>query len=407
MNSIQALPRGCVSGHQALRCGRTRILATVTSGSRPRLHHAPEAGWVNDPLGLTLHGGRYHLFFQLVPDRTTWDVGCHWGHATSHDLLTWAPEPPALSPGGGDDGVWSGNLVRSRSGETVIFYTAVDAEDREIGRVRRAVPTDDSWETWTKQEVVVRLPEDEPAVAFRDPFVYADGAGWRMLVGGGLRGGVPVVWMFTSPDLRTWTNAGRAVEGGAGDAATIWECPVLVDVEGRRALVVSDCEPGAPLQVSYAWVRSEGDRLLVDGEWRRLGYGALYAASTFLDAEGRPGLVHWVRDVGDADAGWAGMTSLPHLLARDGERLVARPPTALDGMGEVDGVVDVRWDPAVDAGLAPVGGVALSVDGGVLTVRAGARDATMPWSGGVLRVVLDGPVIEVFGADGVLALAVD
>ncbi len=377
----------------------------MTSRSRPRLHHAPTRGWINDPLGLTFHGGRYHLFFQLVPDRTTWDVGCHWGHATSDDLLSWTAEPPALSPGDGDDGVWSGNLVRGPSGETVVFYTAVDAEDREIGRVRRAVPTDDSWQTWTKQEVVVRLPEDEPAVAFRDPFVYADGAAWRMLVGGGLAGGVPVVWMFTSPDLWTWAYAGRAVEGAPGPA-TIWECPVLVDVDGRRALVVSDCEPGVPLQVSYAWVRSESDRLVV-GEWRRLGYGALYAASTFLDAEGRPGLVHWVREVGDADAGWAGVTSLPHLLGRDGDVLVAQPPTALDAVGEVDGVVDVRWDPAVDAVLAPGGEVTLSVADGVLTVRAGERDAAMPWSGGELRVVLDGPVIEVFGADGVLALGID
>ena len=354
---------------------------------------------MNDPLGLTFHEGRYHLFFQYVPDRTTWDVACQWGHATSDDLLTWTPEPPVLAPDESEDGVWSGNLVRTASGGTAVFYTAVDADDREIGRVRRAVPTDDTWQTWTKEEVVVRLPEGEPADAFRDPFVYADGAGWRMLVGGGLAGGVPVVWMFTSPDLHGWTYAGRAVEGGEGPA-TIWECPVLVDVEGRQALVVSDCEPGAPLQVSYAWVRADGDGFEV-GEWRRLGYGALYAASTFLDADGQPGLVHWVRDV--AGPGWAGVTSLPHLLTRDGDRLVARPPSTL---GAVDGVVDLDWHPTEGERLAPASGVALAAGGGVLSVQSGARQATMPWSGGPLRVVVDGPVLEVFGNDGVLALPV-
>ena len=30
----------------------------------------------------------------------------------------------------------------------------------------------------------------------------------------------------------------------------------------------------------------------------------------------------------------------------------------------------------------------------------------MPWSGGPLRVVVDGPVLEVFGVDGVLALPI-
>ena len=28
----------------------------------PRLHHATASGWVNDPLALTWHEGRYHLF---------------------------------------------------------------------------------------------------------------------------------------------------------------------------------------------------------------------------------------------------------------------------------------------------------------------------------------------------------
>ncbi|MET0526712.1 MAG: glycoside hydrolase family 32 protein [Nocardioides sp.] len=386
----------------------------MTTAPRPLVHHTPVSGWVNDPLGLTFHDGRYHLFFQYVPDSTTWDVACHWGHATSDDLLTWTPEPPALSPGDGEDGVWSGNLVRTAAGDAVAFYTAVDAENREIGRVRRAVPTNASWREWTKEEVVVRLPEDEPAVAFRDPFVYADGAGWRMLMGGGLPGGVPVVWMFTSADLRSWTYAGRALEGGPGPS-TIWECPVLVDIGGRQALVVSDCEPGAPLHVAYAWVEAVGDRFDA-GPWRRLGYGSYYAASTFLDADGRPGLVHWVREVIDTDAGWAGVTSLPHLLERDGERLVARPHPALDGVstlldrrGSLGGsaVTDVEWQPAADDELVPRAGLTLAVAADVLTVRSGARVATMPWRGGPLRVVVDGPVLEVFGADGVLALPVD
>ena len=114
--------------------------------------------------------------------------------------------------------------------------------------------------------------------------------------------------------------------------------------------------------------------------------------------------MHWVREVADADSGWAGVTSLPHLVSRDGDRLVARPPSTL---GAVDGVVDVQWDPTVGERLEPARGLTLVVGGDLLTVQSGAREATMPWSGGPLRVVLDGPVLEVFGVDGVLALPVD
>jgi beta-fructofuranosidase len=327
--------------------------------SRPALHHTVTTGWVNDPLGLTFHRhqheGRYHLFFQYVPARTTWDVGCHWGHVTSPDLVHWTAEPVALSPGDGEDGIWSGCLVLDGDTPT-IFYTAVDADDREIGRVRRAVALDEGWRTWAKQDVVVRLPEGETAVAFRDPFVYrsVDDDGWRMLLGGGLADGRPAVWIFTSPDLHAWEYAGRL--DGTGDTGSVWECPMLLRLDGRSVLVVADGELGQGSHASYAWVDEEGDRL-VPGAWRRLSYGAYYAASPFVDAEGRVGLVHWIRDV--AGDGWAGAHSIPHLLAREGDRLVARP------------------HPAVAEHTRRVGEV---------------------------QVLVDGPVVEVFSPSGVLAV---
>ena len=200
------------------------------------------------------------------------------------------------------------------------------------------MPTDETWRTWTKQEVVVRLPEGEPSGGLPRPVRLPGRRRWRMLVGGGLAGGVPVVWMFTSSDLRTWAYVGRASRVARGPrrsgSARCWWTSTgarrwwwrTASRARRCTCPTRGCEP-------------RGDRLVV-GEWRRLGYGALYAASTFLDADGRPGLVHWVREVGDGDAGWAGVTSLPHLLARDGDRLVARPPTALDAVGEVVGVVE-------------------------------------------------------------------
>ena len=143
---------------------------------RPLLHHTPETGWVNDPYALTWHDDRYHLFFQYVPGRVTWDLGCQWGHATSTDLLTWEQQPVALPLGDGDDGCWSGSLAGG-----VIFYTSVAEGDPDRGRVRRAVPDDDGWTTWTKQEVVVEAPPE--ATHFRDPFVLRDAEGWRMVVG--------------------------------------------------------------------------------------------------------------------------------------------------------------------------------------------------------------------------------
>ena len=55
---------------------------------RPTLHFTARSGWINDPHGITYRDGRYHVFFQYVPDRTSWAPNCHWGHATGPDLLS-------------------------------------------------------------------------------------------------------------------------------------------------------------------------------------------------------------------------------------------------------------------------------------------------------------------------------
>ncbi len=86
------------------------------SSRRPTLHFTPRSGWINDPLGLTHRDGTYHLYFQHVPGQAEWAHTCHWGHATSPDLLHWTERPVALAPGDGDAGCWSGSIVASDDG---------------------------------------------------------------------------------------------------------------------------------------------------------------------------------------------------------------------------------------------------------------------------------------------------
>jgi beta-fructofuranosidase len=65
----------------------------VHDSSRPRLHFTPRRGWVNDPYGVTFHGGRYHLFFQSLPVQVAWQSDLHGGHAVSDDLVSWDERP--------------------------------------------------------------------------------------------------------------------------------------------------------------------------------------------------------------------------------------------------------------------------------------------------------------------------
>lgn len=381
---------------------------------------------------MTWHGGEYHLFFQYVPDRPRWEVGCHWGHATSTDLLTWTEHPVALAPGDGDDGVWSGCLVDGPGGAR-IWYTAVDADAADIGRVRQASPADDAWLTWVKGPVVAELPDGLEVTAFRDPMVVPVADGWLMLLGAGLVDGTATAVRFRSDDLQAWVPDGVLATRPSADRDPVWtgdawECPQLFELDGSWVLTVSVWDRvDGPVDEAYA----VGD--LVDGDfvartWGRFTYGpACYAGSAFAFADGSRGMIHWLREVADVPSGWAGAQSLPHRLRLVDDRLLSAPPEQLvdrrgaevalaDGGSTALGrATDVVWAAGHDGARLVVRSQdgdgdgrlwELSVDGAVVRLQTGAGSWSMPTLGADLRVVVDGQVLEVFGAGGVLVAPV-
>lgn len=401
-----------------------------TDVTRPRLHFTAQAGWINDPLGISFHGGRFHLFFQFVPGQTVWVPEQSWGHATSEDLLHWTEGEVALAPGEGDDGVWSGSIAVPDRGPSALFYTTVKAATSQIGKVRLARPVDENWTSWVKKDVVVELPEEIDAIAFRDPYLLHDGACWRMLVGAGLTNGTAAALSYRSEDLESWIYDGLFATRHKSETepvwtGAIWECPQFFRLSDRWVLAVSVWDPVTPRYEAYAI----GD--LVEGRfvaetWGRLSYGpSFYAGSAFTDADGACGLIHWLRGVADPAGRWVGAHSLPHRLHLEGGCVVARPhpavaaartggPTTIrDGAADLPWVVDLEWtlDELESTATVTVASdgeeqVRLHATARNLLVRVGERSWDMPIFGRHLRVVLDGPVMEIFASAGVMAAPV-
>jgi beta-fructofuranosidase len=404
--------------------------------TRPLLHLTPHRGWVNDPLGLTWHDGRYHLFFQHVPDSTDWQVRCHWGHATSPDLLHWTEHDPVLAPGDGDDGVWSGSVAVPADGPAALFYTSVTEEEGlGIGRVRVARPADATWDRWVKGPVVAELPSDvarEDVEAYRDPWVVREGGAWWMVVGGGVRdpeGGTATAWVYRSDDLSGWEYHGllttRHTTQTEGEwTGPAWECPQLFPLSDRWVLTLSVWEPDRPHHAVWA-VGDFAEGRFTAERWGRLTYGpAYYAGSAYADRDGRRGLVHWMRGV--AGPGWAGAQSVPHVLRLVDGAVVCQPhPAVADArtaaLGEAvqggtvaapSSAVDVEWDARPGSTLrvtasgpsSPV--VLLEAEGAEVLARVGDERWRMPRGTGGVRVLVDGPTCEVFTSSGVMGLAV-
>jgi beta-fructofuranosidase len=383
---------------------------------RPLLHFTAETGWINDPHGLTFHDGAYHLFHQFVPDSLVWAPNCHWGHAVGSDLLSWQHRPIAIAPGDGDDGIWTGSLVEDADGGARILYTSVVQPDIGIGRVRVATPASDSWDQWVKGDVVIEAPTDLDLIACRDPFVVPEGDGWRMFIGAADSAGLAMALTYTSADLAEWEYDGVAASRSTEERSPVWmgalwECPQFFEVDGHWVMVSSVWDDDVLHYAGYGVGLYSDGRFEAD-TWGQLSFGdSYYAPSFFRDSEGRPCLMFWMRGVADAEEGWSSCLSLPHLLSiRDG-RLVAEPHpdvAARRGATADSAVLDIVWepDPAGDGlVLMSAGSESATVvveDAQVRLDRPGEKSWQMPWMGGPIRVVTDGPVIEISSADGLL-----
>lgn len=398
--------------------------------ARPRVHFTAESGWINDPHGVTFRDGQYHLFHQYVPGSGVWAPNCHWGHAVSTDLLTWHHRDVALAPGEGDDGIWTGSLVVDREGRARILYTSVVLPDIGMGRIRVAHPTDETWDSWRKGEVLIEPPTDLDLIAYRDPFVVAEGEGWRMYVGAGTREGDALALTYTSQDLETWEFEGIAAERSTHErepvwTGALWECPQIVDIDCRTVLVSSVWDDDVLYYAGYGVGALTEPGRFEASSWRQLSHGrSYYAPSFFRDEDGRPCLMFWMRGVSGIDAEWTSALSLPYVLGVDGEALVAElHPSVAEARSEelqreddgsfiiTDRVVDLEWTPAAGARLvlSAQGTEVASVEvaaGCLVLTRAGEDTWDMPHDGGALRVVIDGPVIEVVGPHGVLGGAI-
>lgn len=392
---------------------------------RPRVHFTPDSGWINDPLAVTWHNGRYHLFFQFVPGQTEWAPGCSWGHASSADLLSWTEHPVALEPGEGDDGLWSGSIAIDDSDRPTLFYTAVTLPDLAIGRIRTATPTDDSWLTWTKGPVIARAPGAETGldvVAFRDPFLLRDsslagdaGPGrWRMLVGTALRGGDAAASSFSSDDLLTWTLDGLAARRNTAETdpvwtGSLWECPQVFSIDGRDVLLSSVWRDDELHSVAYG-IGNFTDGCFHASTWGRLSYGPSYYAPTFFrDVKGRACLLFWLRGVLDEEAGRASALSVPHVLSLQGDVLVALPHPALgepeQSPGLSDGVEHLSWTSAdTELHVASPAPVAVRRRGGHLVIDHDDTQSLLPVGDDPVRVLVDAETLKLFTDRGVFAL---
>ena len=277
---------------------------------RPMIHFTAPMGWINDPNGLIYNDGTYHMFYQLNPYGTDWG-NMHWGHAISHDLISWEWCDIALFP---DEygTVFSGCGFKDEKNASgygkdalLFFYTAsggFNEWSKQAGNLhtqRLAVSTDNA-KTLIKKDMILDCIKD----GNRDPkvFYHKESSSYVMvlyLVDNEFA-------ILRSNDLINWKESDRI------SLDRMWECPDLFElqIEGTN---------------EKRWVFWSADGFYVLGDFDGYRFTPLsevlsaydtklpYAAQTYAGTDIRIS-VSWYRTKNDR-GGFKGMMSIPTSLS--------------------------------------------------------------------------------------------
>ena len=260
---------------------------------RPKYHHTPVYGWMNDPNGMFYKDGVYHLYYQWNPYGSMWE-NMTWGHSTSKDLIHWEAQPAAIE-GDALGTIFSGSCVVDKpNNQVVAFYTSAGSSQTQS----MAVSKDNgmTFEKYTGNPVLVSTEED-----FRDPkaFWNPEIQKWNLILAVGQE-----MRIYTSTNLKDWTYESSFGKGyGCHDG--VWECPDLIKLQVRgtdkqKWMLICNINPGGPFGGSatqYFIGEFNGRKFTCDHQDTRwMDYGKdHYATVTFDNApDGRKIALAWM-----------------------------------------------------------------------------------------------------------------
>ena len=395
---------------------------------RPQFHFTSRRGWLNDPNGLVFYQGVYHLFYQHNPYGWGWG-NMHWGHAVSHDLVHWEEVGDALYPDQLGT-MFSGSAVVDWQNTTgfqddddlplVCMYTAAGEPYTQC-----LAYSTDGGETWLKYA-------DNPVLGHiaghnRDPKViwHEPSAEWVMAL-------YLVDYdyaLFGSPDLKAWRKLCDVHIGDATECPDFFELPV----------------DGNPADTRWLFWGADGNYVLGNfngtdftPESEVLHYasgGNSYAAQTWSDVpDGRRIQIAWLR-VNLPGMPFNQMMTFPcELTLRttpEGIRLYSWPVQEIEALyqqtyrwqdvalhpGEnlLEGIEGDLFD--IHANIAPgeateiglvIRGIPVTYDVARGVLACEERTVPLPLVDGALRLrcLVDRASLEIFGADGLVALPI-
>lgn len=317
----------------------------IPAEQRPVFHLSSPVGWINDPNGFSEYQGEIHLFFQYNPYHINWD-SMHWGHAKTHDFISWEYLPTALAPDCGFDeaGVFSGSAIEE-DGKHILMYTGVEEIETEDGkrevRQQQCIAEGDglNYKKLEENPVITAdmLPKGSSQVDFRDPKIWKEDGVFYAAVGSRHKDGSGQIAIFSSENLKQW-KFHTILDRCDNRYGKMWECPDFFPLGEKDILMVSPQDMVAEgLEFhngnGVMFIHGSYDKKTMD--FQREGvqsadYGLdFYAPQTMLAEDGRRIMIAWMKSWDTALSPeafqWSSMMTVPRELKFSEGRIIQSP----------------------------------------------------------------------------------
>jgi beta-fructofuranosidase len=262
-------------------------------------------GWLNDPNGMVKFKGKYHLYFQSLPNSSVWRFGIGWGHATSVDKKHWdidlgrCLEPSTTYD---MDGCFSGSAI-VHNNKVYAFYTgvtilsgqgSVDENQINFKETQCLAVSEDGYEFLKLPEPILKDPPVKEVYGWRDPFIFEYEGMFYLLLGSGWCGkGRVLLYKGTSGfPCESWEYVGVIA---SIDKDIVLECPYMGHLKDDVWILGASCDKGEPVY----WTGSfDGGKFVPSNDLHvlkdTLGYD-IYAP-TIVNADGKSYFWAWVRN---------------------------------------------------------------------------------------------------------------
>ena len=279
---------------------------------RPAYHFVSPESTMNDPNGLCLWQGRWHLFYQAYPPE---DPRQHWGHAVSDDMVRWRDLPYAIYPNP-EHSCFSGATFVEDS-RVIAMYHGTEAGNMVA---TSSDPLLLNWEKLTGEPVIPMNDSDQYGRPYRvfDPCIWKQGSFYYSLSAGWADGrfqrdGRAVDHIFRSRDLTGWEHLGEFVESMRfpleGDDGA---CPYFWPINDRHILLTFSHRRAA--QYVIGTYDTERQRLVAERSGSlstgAVGGGSIHAPSAFPLTDGSLACIYNVNS-GKPTGEWDQVMSVP------------------------------------------------------------------------------------------------